>query len=60
MIMTVAKKMQDFSEKSSWIRKMFEEGAMMKAKYGAENVLISALAILMFLHHPNSLKYSRS
>ena len=36
--MTVAKKMQDFSEKSSWIRKMFEEGAMMKAKYGAENV----------------------
>jgi len=38
MIMTVAKKMQDFSEKSSWIRKMFEEGAMMKAKYGAENV----------------------
>ena len=36
--MTVAKKMQDFSEKSSWIRKMFEEGARMKAKYGAENV----------------------
>ncbi len=36
--MTVAKKMQEFAEKSSWIRKMFEEGAMMKAKYGAENV----------------------
>ncbi len=36
--MTVAKKMQDFSEKSSWIRKMFEEGAKMKAMYGAENV----------------------
>ena len=36
--MTVAKKMQDFSEKSSWIRKMFEEGARMKAKHGAENV----------------------
>ncbi len=36
--MTVAKKMQEFAEKSSWIRKMFEEGAMMKAKYGAENI----------------------
>lgn len=36
--MTVAKKMQDFAEKSSWIRKMFEEGAKMKATYGAENV----------------------
>ncbi len=36
--MTVAKKMQAFAEKSSWIRKMFEEGAKMKAKYGVENV----------------------
>lgn len=36
--MTVAQKMQQFAEKSSWIRKMFEEGARMKAKYGAENV----------------------
>jgi aspartate aminotransferase len=36
--MTVAKKMQDFAEKSSWIRKMFEEGAKMKATHGAENV----------------------
>jgi len=36
--MTVAKKMQDFAEKSSWIRKMFEEGARMKAEHGAENV----------------------
>lgn len=36
--MSVARKMQEFAEKSSWIRKMFEEGAMMKAKYGAENV----------------------
>ncbi len=36
--MTVAKKMQEFAEKSSWIRKMFEEGARMKAEYGAENV----------------------
>jgi len=36
--MTVAKKMQAFAEKSSWIRKMFEEGAKMKAEFGAENV----------------------
>ncbi len=36
--MTVAKKMQTFAEKSSWIRKMFEEGARMKAEYGADNV----------------------
>ena len=36
--MTIAKKMQTFAEKSSWIRKMFEEGAKMKAEFGAENV----------------------
>ncbi len=36
--MTIAKKMQVFAEKSSWIRKMFEEGARMKAEFGAENV----------------------
>ena len=34
----VAKKMQVFAEKSSWIRKMFEEGARMKAEFGADNV----------------------
>ncbi len=36
--MTISKKMQAFAEKSSWIRKMFEEGAKMKAEFGAENV----------------------
>jgi aspartate aminotransferase len=36
--MTVAQKMNMFAEQSSWIRKMFEEGARMKAKFGAENV----------------------
>ncbi len=36
--MTIAKKMQGFAEKSSWIRKMFEEGARMKAEFGADNV----------------------
>lgn len=34
----VAKKMQAFAEKSSWIRKMFEEGARMKAEFGADKV----------------------
>lgn len=36
--MAVAKKIQTAMEKSSWIRKMFEEGIVRKAKYGAENV----------------------
>jgi aspartate aminotransferase len=36
--MTISTKMRDFAEKSSWIRKMFEEGAKMKAEHGAENV----------------------
>jgi aspartate aminotransferase len=36
--MAVSEKMKLFATKSSWIRKMFEEGARMKAAYGAENV----------------------
>lgn len=36
--MAVSQKMRQFSEKSSWIRKMFEEGARLRQKYGAENV----------------------
>lgn len=36
--MSISNKMRLFSEKSSWIRKMFEEGAKMKAQYGAKNV----------------------
>lgn len=36
--MAVAKKMKDFSQHSSWIRKMFEEGGKMKAKFGADQV----------------------
>jgi len=36
--MAVAKKIQAAMEKSSWIRKMFEEGITRKAKFGAENV----------------------
>jgi aspartate aminotransferase len=36
--MAVSEKMRHFAEKSSWIRKMFEEGAKLKAEFGAENV----------------------
>ncbi|MDK9709161.1 MAG: pyridoxal phosphate-dependent aminotransferase [Desulforhopalus sp.] len=36
--MAVSEKMKLFAAKSSWIRKMFEEGARMKADHGAANV----------------------
>jgi aspartate aminotransferase len=36
--MSISQKMNEFAERSSWIRKMFEEGAMLKQKYGADNV----------------------
>jgi aspartate aminotransferase len=36
--LAIARKMLDFSRRSSWIRKMFEEGAKLKAQYGLENV----------------------
>jgi aspartate aminotransferase len=36
--MSISKKMNEFAQSSSWIRKMFEEGARMKAEFGAENV----------------------
>lgn len=36
--MAISEKMVHFSTSSSWIRKMFEKGASMKAIYGAENV----------------------
>ena len=36
--MAISKKMNDFARSSSWIRKMFEEGARLKAEFGAENV----------------------
>jgi aspartate aminotransferase len=35
---TVAKKMLDFMESASWIRKMFEEGAVLKTKFGADRI----------------------
>ncbi len=36
--MAGSEKMKLFAEKSSWIRKMFEEGAKLKAQYGTDNV----------------------
>ena len=36
--MPVSEKMKDFSTRSSWIRKMFEEGARMKAEFGTDKV----------------------
>ena len=36
--MAISKKMNDFAKNSSWIRKMFEEGARLKAEFGADNV----------------------
>ncbi|HSO20775.1 MAG TPA: pyridoxal phosphate-dependent aminotransferase [Desulfosarcina sp.] len=36
--MTIAKKIETILQRSSWIRKMFEEGARLKALHGAENV----------------------
>ncbi|WP_305042757.1 pyridoxal phosphate-dependent aminotransferase [Geoalkalibacter sp.] len=36
--MAIADKVQGCIERSSWIRKMFEEGAALREKYGADNV----------------------
>ena len=36
--MTISNKLADIISKASFIRKMFEEGAHLKAEYGAENV----------------------
>jgi aspartate aminotransferase len=36
--MTIAKKIEACLARASWIRKMFEEGARMKAQYGADQI----------------------
>lgn len=36
--MSISDRIKDSIEKSSWIRRMFEEGAKLKAEFGAENV----------------------
>jgi len=34
----ISSKMKEFNQRSSWIRKMFEEGVKMKAQYGEEQI----------------------
>jgi len=36
--MAISKRIKEWMEQSSWIRKMFEEGITLKARYGEENV----------------------
>ena len=36
--MTISKNIKSIMSRSSWIREMFEEGALLKAKYGQENI----------------------
>ena len=36
--MAVSERMKKFSKKSSWIRKMFEEGSRLKAEFGSDKV----------------------
>jgi aspartate aminotransferase len=36
--MTISKKIASMITRSSWIRKMFEEGARLKAEYGADGI----------------------
>ena len=36
--MTISKKIEDIIARASFIRKMFEEGAQLKARYGVDNV----------------------
>lgn len=36
--MAIAQKIKEYMEKSSWIRKMFEEGALLKSRHGADKV----------------------
>ena len=38
MAESISKKISQFMDKGSWIRRMFEEGAQLKEKFGAENV----------------------
>ena len=36
--MAVARKIHEFMERGSWIRKMFEEGIALKQQFGEDNV----------------------
>ncbi len=46
--MTISKKMSDFLEQGSWIRRMFEDGIELKKKYGSENVFDLSLGNPIF------------
>ena len=36
--MAVSRKIRDFMEQGSWIRRMFEEGDLLRREHGEENV----------------------
>ena len=36
--MSISKKIKNFMEQGSWIRKMFEEGEALKQKLGQDNI----------------------
>tara|TARA_B100001559_G_C16493770_1_gene619736 strand:- start:1407 stop:2588 length:1182 start_codon:yes stop_codon:yes gene_type:complete len=46
--MTISKKMSEFLEQGSWIRRMFEDGIELKKKYGPENVFDLSLGNPIF------------
>ena len=43
--MTISSTIKSQIESGSWIRKMFEEGALLKKKYGEENVFDLSLGL---------------
>ena len=45
--MATARKITGMMERSSWIRKMFETGAALKAEHGADNVFDFSLGNLL-------------
>ena len=46
--MTISKKMSEFLEQGSWIRRMFEDGIELKKKFGPENVFDLSLGNPIF------------
>ena len=65
--MAISKKVSGFMESASWIRRMFEQGALLKREHGPENVYDFSLgnpdlppdgtgrtcAAFIFLYKPN-------
>jgi hypothetical protein len=52
--MTIAKNIEAILQRSSWIRKMFEEGARLKAIHAPTKCMISAWATPIWSHRTNS------